>query len=203
MRYTDYTGILPAQEKGKDLEVNSVCQMDSVQHAADFFRIARARLLDVNHWHEVAGTLSAEFVLTNAAGQRLERPVREGDFIRIDIPGPGSAAGGGYDWVRVQSLKEFEEEHTRSIAFQVRPTSNPTNDEPATAHFYGEEASSTFAVSQVETTVAAFVVDRNLVPNDEGAHFLDAFRNSTIGIAALGMFSKVQWQNLVNGLVQR
>jgi hypothetical protein len=202
MQYTDYTEILPAQLIGKDLEVSAECRPGAVGVASSVFLLAKERLLDVNSWHETAGLVSAKFEVMDVEARPMDRQVKEGDFIRIDIPGPGSTAGEGYDWVQVIALREYEKENTRSIAFQVRPTSNPVGGDPSIAHFYGEVATSTFAVNQVDDVVAAFVVDRNLLPNDEGAHLLDKIRNSTIGIAALGMFSKVQWQNLVNGIVK-
>jgi hypothetical protein len=201
MQYTDYTGILPAQRVGKELETSEESVFHSENAADDFYSIARRRLLDVNHWHEIAGFVSAKFQLVDANGAALDREMQEGDLIKIDIPGPGSSVGQGYDWVRIIRLKTYEDGSIQSIAFQVRPTKNPTSDEIAIAHFYGDEATSTFAVNKVGMTIAAFVIDRNLLPNEESANLVDKLRNSAVGIGALGMFSKLQWKGLVTGIV--
>jgi len=37
---------------------------------------------------------------------RRQRRALEGDFIKVDIPGPGPGVGNGYDWVRIESIEE-------------------------------------------------------------------------------------------------
>ena len=57
------------------------------------------RLQNVNQWKEYAGNISADFRLVDKAGREVQRQAKKGDYFKIDIPGPGSQSGDGYDWV--------------------------------------------------------------------------------------------------------
>lgn len=67
---------------------------------------------------------------------------------KIDIPGPGSSEGDGYDCVCVEDVKEVSEGDMQSTGFHVRPSQNPFGEKNETAHFYSNEATSNFIVTR-------------------------------------------------------
>src|SRR5688500_20159820 len=98
--------IIPPQHEGgkKDIE-HHVTAIDN-DDARKLFVIARNRLLDVNRWHELVGVLSAKFILTDANGKEVHRTAEVGDYFKIDLPGPGSAEGKGFDWVYIEAIDD-------------------------------------------------------------------------------------------------
>ena len=89
----DYTGIIPAQYTGKEIEVTASLEKGDSGSARLFYTISRDRLLDINNWHKLAGMISAKFQLVDNKGEHVNRKAETGDYIRVDIPGPGPAAG--------------------------------------------------------------------------------------------------------------
>jgi hypothetical protein len=202
MKQKDFTGIVPDQYTGEEIETQSSIDLKNENEAQAFYEVAKARLLNVNSWHFIAGMVSGKFQLTDAHGEKLNRNVEIGDYFRIDIPGPGSSEGDGYDWVYVEDLKEITEENVQSIGFRVRPSENPLGEKNEIAHFYTDDATSNFIVTREGNTVTAIIIDRNLKPNDESESKADRIRHVAVGIGAIGLFSKIQWKNLTDGLVK-
>ena len=58
-----------------------------------YLKKVRQKLLEVNGWLRVAGALCARFQLVDNKGHGLDRDLREGDFLKIDIPGPAARPG--------------------------------------------------------------------------------------------------------------
>jgi hypothetical protein len=203
MEKKNYTGIVPGQHSGKEIDTENSVDCNSEQEAHTLFKAAKARLLDVNHWHEVAGKALAVFQLTDARGQEVNRRMQQGDYFKIDIPGPGSKSGEGYDWVRVESVEETEQPHVHSVGIRVRPASNPQNNDDEVAHFYSKQSTSNFIVTREGRRVTASVYDRNTSTNEESGNVADAIRNTTVGAGAIAIFSKIQWKSLVEGLLRR
>jgi hypothetical protein len=199
MKKKNDTGIVPGQHTGKKIDTESVVDCDTEAAAKSLYQEAKARLLDVNHWHEVAGKALAVFHLTDATGQEVNRTVQQGDHFKIDIPGPGSTSGEGYDWVRVESVEETVD----SIGIRVRPAPNPKNKDEEVAHFYSDQSTSNFIVTRAGSKVTASVYDRNTSTNEDSGNVADAIRNSTVGAGAIAFFSKIQWKSLVEGLLRR
>lgn len=71
------------------------------------------------------------------------------------------------------------------------------------AHFYDDEATSNFIVTREVNKVKASIIDRNIKPNENTSAFTDKVRDIAVGIGAIGGFSKIQWKNLANGIVER
>ena len=203
MKSKDYTNIVPPQVTGKDVEADASIELDNDTAAIDFYEIAKKRLLDVNQWHELAGLISAKFQLTDENGNELHDEVQQGNYIRVDIPGPGSKEGDGYDWVFVEELSEVAFENIQSIGFRVRPSTNPKEGSEHIAHFYDPAATSNFMVSREGIVVTATIIDRNIKPNDDAESVTDKIRHTVAGMAAIGSFSKMQWQNLAEGLIKK
>lgn len=203
MEKKNYTGIVPGQHSGKEIDTEKSVDCADEQEARALFDEARARLLDVNHWQEVAGKAMATFQLTDENGQEVQRTVQQGDYFKIDIPGPGSKSGEGYDWVRVESVEETEQPGVHSVGVRVRPASNPQNKDEEVAHFYSDQSTSNFIVTREGNKVTASVYDRNTSTNDESGNVADAIRNTTVGAGAIAIFSRIQWKSLVEGLLRR
>jgi len=120
---------IPPQHTGASTNTAFSIMLSSLEESRERFRRARARLLDVNHWHDFAGPLSASFTLTDGTGRELNHPAQEGDHIRINLPGPGSKTGDGYDWVAIEQIedKTTSSGKTAYVAIRVRPSVNPSN----------------------------------------------------------------------------
>lgn len=201
--YQDHIDILEVQKTGKEVATHACSKFSDRMQAIEFYKTARQRLLEINHWHQIAGFISATFRLTNNRGVDIDNLPEKGNYLKIDVPGPGSFVGDGYDWVRIEAIKEAESEHLQTIGIRVRPAPNPMSDSERIAHFYDDTATSNFIVSRAYDEVCAFVIDRNVKPNDDAASITDKIRDTTMGIGALSLFSKIQWNNLVKGLVKK
>ncbi len=139
------------------------------------------------------------------AGQRSQRSAPQpGDYIRIGLPAPGSPAGEGYDWVRVELVETLDDpagEHEH-FALRVRLSDNPRNNRDDVAHFYTDAATSTFLVERNGHVVTAGVHGRNEVPNVEQAESLvDKARNTLVALPALAGLAKMQWTSLIQGVL--
>ena len=139
----------------------------------------------------------------SGSNEKLDRNVETGDYLRIDIPGPGSTEGDGYDWAYVEEKKEVAEGNIQSIGFRVRPSKNPVSQKDEIAHFYSNDATSNFIVTRENNTVTALIIDRNLKPNNESDSIIDKIRHVAVGLGAIGVFSKIQWKNLAEGLIKK
>ena len=203
MKQKDYTGIIPPQYTGTQIEVDATVELKDIDEARAFYIVAKSRLLQVNNWHHVAGIISARFQLIDAAGNEVDRHAAKNDYLKIDIPGPGSTEGGGYDWVMIEALYEVSDAENESIGFRVRPCKNPFENKNKIAHFYADEATSNFIVIREGTNVIAWVVDHNLMPNDDAGSLVDKIRDAAVGMGALTLFSKIQWQGLVDGIIKQ
>lgn len=65
----------------------------------------------------MAGTLSANFQLTDPKGEIADRMVQKDDYFRIDIAGLGSKSGEGYDWAHVEDVNEVHSKTINSVLF--------------------------------------------------------------------------------------
>ncbi len=202
MERNDYLGIVPEQITGKQIEADASIILKDDEGARSLFSIVKHRLLHVDQWHQIAGMLSAEFRLTDGNGNTIIRTPEPGDFLKVDIPGPGSKEGDGYDWARIEDVRSVDESDRQGIGFRVRPTNNPTGDKNEVAHFYDDTATSSFLVLREKNIVTAWIVDRNIKPNTEPVSLIDKVRDSVVGMSALIKFSEIQWQKLADGLIR-
>lgn len=194
---------IPQQQTGAQSNTVSEQTFHTEAEARQFFDTVRSRLLQVYRWHEWAGAGTAEFFLTDAAGNVVKRDPLPGDHFKIDIPGPGTRTGDGFDWVRIEAVEEVHDAQSDCVLLRVRPATNPQNDHTDVAHFFSEEATSNFLVKREGTTVSAAVHGRNEKPNVSADTVVDKLRNTAVATTAVTAFSKLQWKALVNGLVQR
>ncbi|HUC81241.1 MAG TPA: hypothetical protein VMR70_10015 [Flavisolibacter sp.] len=195
--------IIPEHESGVDVNVEDRVTLSSEREARDFFGVVKSRLLQVNRWKEWAGALSASFQLTNERGEEIEGHPQQGYYFRINIPAPGIVSGEGYDWVRIEEVKEETEADCEYVAIRVRPAPSPANENKDVAHFYTDEATSNFIVRRDGASVTAGVYGRNEKPNVKADTIIDKIRNVFVGTGGVSGFSKLQWKALVSGLLER
>ena len=143
------------------------------------------------------------FQLSDATVTAIDRVVRPGDYFRINIPGPNNKKGQGYDWVRVEEVEEQLQHHFHVwAAIKVRPAAPPFNKENNTAHFFSNDATSSFLVERRGRLVTASVFGRNEKPNEESDGIIDKLRNTIVAVSAMLGFSKPQWKSLVKGIIK-
>jgi hypothetical protein len=195
--------IVPEQQSGIETNTETSVEFNSPEEAKTFYQKVKRRLLNVNDWQRFAGTLTADFQLTDKEGKEVNRTAEKGDYFKIDIPGPGPVTGDGFDWVQVEAIEEKEEEDMQSIALRVRPAANPNNERKDVAHFFSVEATSCFMAKREKNVVTAAIYGRNEKPNTDTETIVDKARNTAIATGAITGLAKLQWKSLVNGLVKK
>lgn len=203
MKEKNYTGLIPVNTSGKSINAEKYITVENTEAARLLFMSAKKALLNVNEWHSLAGLISAKFQIVDAMGINANRDVIKGDYFKIDIPGPGSKSGDGYDWVYVEDINEINKNNIESIGFRVRPCANPLNNTNNVAHFYSNTSTSTFIITRENNMVIAGIYDRNTKPNAKANSLIDQVRDTVIGINALTSFSKIQWKNLVKAFLNQ
>lgn len=195
--------IIPRQKEGAKKDIDHTVVAADENDARKLFMIARNRLVDVNHWHQYAKPITAVFWLTDSNGNKVDRTVEKGDHFKIDLPGPGSVEGSGYDWVRVEAIedKSNADGPAEYIAFRVRPASDPKQQGENVAHFLNDRSTSTFALMRDGSEVTAAVFSRNEVPNTKTTAMTDKVRNTVVAATAVMGFSNIQWKNLMKGIL--
>ena len=193
--------IIPAQYTGTEINAERTVTCSTADEAKLVFETARQRLQNVNQWHEVAGQLSAKFQLFNDQVEEVDREVQKGDYFQVDIPGPGSTTGKGYDWVQVEDLAEEHDNNSSLLAFRVRPTSNPTTNADKAAHFFSSESTSTFLVKRENEKVTVGIYDRNAKPNTETENLIDKTRNLAVATSGILGVTKLHWQHLADRIL--
>nr|WP_068891944.1 hypothetical protein [Pedobacter panaciterrae] len=192
---------VPSQQTGTEMNAVEKREMASEAEAILFFKTVKDRLLDVNQWDKIAGGAMSNFFLTDSNGNPVERRATRGDRIKINIPGPGTQAGSGYDWVEIEEIKEQHLNGSEILSMQARPASNPLNLNEDIAHFLTEAATSTFQVKRIGNIIYAEEHGRNEVPNNQTSNTVDNVRNTFVGWGAKIGFSYPQWKALVKGLL--
>jgi len=194
--------VIPPHTEGKRLDCFESIEFASAEEARRFYEIARDRLLHVQQWAKITDIPSATFTLMDRGRQELDRAAAVGDFIRIDIPGPGLPSSRGYDWVRVEDVARDSTPDYQRTVLTLRPTPDPTNDNPDTAHFFTHLATSTLLVEQRGNSVSAHYAGRNEVVNTENRGIVDNLRNFLVGFTAKMGASFPQWKALVAAIVK-
>lgn len=196
--------IIPARTIGKNTDLEHDVTLDSREEALNTFKRACKRLLNPPLWHKLGGSLSAEFNLTAADGKEQNRLAEEGDHFRIDIPGPGSSTGDGYDWVKVEVIDDKSDAlgEMEIFALRVRASSNPNKGTDDTAHFFQDTATSTFIIERNGNKVTASYHGRNETPNTKTDKTSNNIRNSMVALGAAVGLSELQWMALIKALLE-
>ncbi|SEA40399.1 hypothetical protein [Pedobacter hartonius] len=191
---------IPEQHTGGKLDTIAKAEFLTAADAKDFYQIAKRRLLHPSKWAEICEVPLSTFTLTDTEGNTLTREAREGDYLKIDIPGPGTHSGDSFDWVRIEKIEEEVSADSEIVSLQARPAANPASDDTSTAHFFTSLATSTFQVKRTGNLVYAEEHGRNEVPNTDTSHLADNIRNTLVGWTAKIGLSYPQWKSLVKGI---
>lgn len=196
------SSLVPENTQGKLLDIEHHVIEDSLEMAIKTFERAAARLVNPPVWHLLAGDLSANFYLYSQDSNNKRLAVVN-DYFSIDIPGPGSTAGDGLDWVKVEVLqKDMEPDCDESVAMTLRASKNPENATAVVAHFFKEEATSTFVIKRTGNTVSVSYHGRNEVANTTDVPLVDKLRNTVVATGAKVGLSDIQWELLIKGFLQ-
>ncbi len=200
----DHNDLIPEQHTGIQKKSSESVEFDSVEAARQFFQVARKRLLDINNWQHISTGLSSTFILRDAQGQSIGHRFPEvGDYMQIDIPGPEPKAGDGHDWVRIEAIEETKNTAADEMTIiRVRPAPSPVDNQAEVAHFLDDQATSTFAVFRLGSTVTAEVYGHNETANTHTEGLADKVRNVVVAVGSWLGFSDAQWGNLTKGIVQ-
>lgn len=122
--------------------------------AKQAFKRQRNALLNVNCWDKLAAGPNT-FQLFDKHGERsLHARAYQGDFIKIDAPGPTPA-----NWVVIETIKVAR----KYVRLVVRPSYDPTKrpiDPEVTAHLFRSKATNTFSLKRTKKLVLAAIVGR-------------------------------------------
>lgn len=196
--------LIPPEIKGKNINLEKSVELDTNDEAVYVFKRACNRMLNPASWHKLCGSASAEFTLNNEKAEEEHRLAKKGDLFKIDIPGPGPSGGDGYDWVRVEFVEEIDNpgRDEESCGMKLRASQPPFNEGKDTAHFFKEDATSSFVISRVKNKVSASYHGRNEIPNTSTDNNADNIRNSMIAIGAFAGLSELQWSTLLKGFLE-
>ena len=196
--------IIDSQEEGACKNFVEKITANTIEEANSLFQKAKHKLLDVNRWHIYSGTHTT-FQLTDPTGNEVSRIPIKGDYFKIDIPGPGSKAGEGYDWVYVKKITQKNDStgQIEYVAINVHPASLPSKKQEGIAHFLSDKASSSFIVKREGLKVSAEIYGRNEQPNLEAPSVFDKTRNALIAGAAIMGMANIQWGALAKGLLSK
>ena len=195
---------IPVNFSGKPLDLEAKVNESSIGEAIRTFDRACKPLLNPPLWHSLAGSFSAKFFLVTAQNADPHRLIEPGDFLKIDIPGPGPSEGDGYDWVRVTaSTKLLNNDADQIYGLKLQASQNPLHNNNVTAHFFKEEATSTFIIKRNGLSVQCNYHGRNEMPNNSNTALTDKLRNTLVAGSAVAGISALQWQALINGLLEK
>lgn len=165
------------------------------------FKILQKRFLLINQWKSYCGSAFADFKLYDSEGNPAEREPQKGDFIRINIPGPGEPEAKGFDWVEIIDMCYYQDPVSETISMTCRPSGNPQNKKNShIAHFYSAKATSTFMIYRDSLHLKAAVYGRNESPNFN-AKCIDIVRNLVVAAGGMMGIAKIQWKQLTDGFL--
>lgn len=194
--------VIPRQKKGARSDTHYSVRAATEQLARELFQKARLNLLNVNSWHSLAGS-GAVFQLVDEKGEEVNELVNKGNYIRIHIPAvPGSKQGRGNEWVKVEKIEEGHLNHHEFTAIRVRPAVPPFADKAEVAHFFSDEATSSFCAVRNSSKVTVSVLGRNETPNTRTHNQLTWIRNLIVSLGAILGFNKPQWKSLARGIIR-
>jgi hypothetical protein len=197
--------LIPEPIKGKQTDLKETVTLASKEDAVQTYKQACEKMLNPSLWHPLAGKLSAIFTVTDHNGEPVNELAGKGRYLQIDIPGPGPKAGQGFDWVQIELIvNESNPEAAEEYAgMKVRACSHPKIVSTDTAHFFQDQATSSFVIERKGNTVNACYYGRNEIPNTETGNTLDKIRNSLVASGAMAGLSEAQWSALLKAFLYR
>jgi hypothetical protein len=203
METTTNSTFIPINTTGKPVNIQYAVTERTIEEALDTFNRACKRLLNPSVWKVLAGAASATFKLVGRDGEELHRLLSENDYIAIDIPGLGSIDGDGFDWVKVESIEEnIDAQSLQSFGIRLRLCISPKENN-GTAHFFSDDATSTFIIKRSANTITASYHGRNERSNFKSFCLADKIRNALVTTGAIAGLSELQRSTLIGGLLHK
>ena len=161
-----------------------------------FFAATKSEMVDIDEWNRNSSATS--YALFDETASVVERtPISVGHFIRIGLYG-----GGKYDWVRVISIVDEDDEFIITVQPSEDPTKRP-RDRNSISHFFGPEARNNFCLQRNEKTVAFYIIGLN---EKQNVAFTDGLIESArnAAVANVGYYSGLQkavWKQFASNFI--
>jgi len=196
--------LIPEQIKGKENNIHYSKTFGSQPEALVAFERAYDRMNDPLQWHKLTRVIIARFLLPSDPNLNHYPLIREGNFFRIEIPGPGPNTGDGYDWVKVDTVidEKNPKASTELFGMTFRACSNPEGNSNTTAHFFQSLATSTFITRRNYNTLTSSYHGRNEIPNTHTHSTLGNIRNAYVALGAGAGLSETVWSILIKSFLQ-
>ncbi|MGJ1317152.1 hypothetical protein ACR776_01195 [Sphingobacterium spiritivorum] len=193
---------IPIQQTGRSMDASeSICFPEKVD-AKDFYEIVRNRLLRIDKWYALAELPMASFIQIDQNGQETTDLPKVGNFIKIDIPGPGLSSTRGFDFVRIERIDETDEDNLQTLTLTLRPSTDPIDQsDNEIKHFFKDIATSTLQIQRINNSINVNYFGRNELMNLDVEALTDKLRNFFVGMGARLGASFPQWKLLLKGLV--
>lgn len=200
----EFIAMIPEHKQGKQNDITHSITFENGEDARKAFVRAYKRLLNPITWHKLGGLFSAELALFNVDGVLKKTLAERGDLFRINLPGPGPRAGGGYDWVVVEEVAMHNDSHAENewVGIRLRPSENPQSENSEIAHFFKDSGTSTLIILREDDKVTASYHGRNEIANVNTESTFDNVRNAIIGSSALIGLSDDQWSKLTKAFLE-
>lgn len=196
--------LIPIQSKGKENNLQSVKTLTSLDEANALFQLAYQRINNPLRWHHLTGIVVTRFLLPEDTSLNHEPLISEGNYLRIEIPGPGTATGNGFDWIKIDTVvHDIDIERQKELfGMTFRACSNPEKNTDTTAHFFQSSSTSTFIIQRQQLTVTASYHGRNEIPNVHTESLLGNIRNAFVAVGAAAGLSETMWGILVKSFLK-
>lgn len=194
---------IPNHLEGAFHDTESQKDYDSPGLAAQDFIILKERLLSINHWKDYCGKASADFKVFTPDGEFSHKSPRTGDYIRIDIPGPGDVKNKGYDWVEITEMtdKYLDVDELESYLIISQPSKAPKNKNGQIAHFYSKDSTASFRIARGANFVRIGIYGRNEKPNFRKKNIFNKIRSFLISFGGFSQFTKIEWKCVAESLI--
>lgn len=182
-------------ESQKDYEIPGLAAKD--------FIVLKERLLSINNWKDYCGKASADFKVFTSEGEFSHRNPKTGDYIRIDIPGPGDFKSKGYDWVEITEMsdKYVDNDELESFLIISKPSRSPKSEDGQIAHFYSQESTASFRIARCTNFIRIGIYGRNEKPNFRKKNILNKIRNFLISFGGFSQLTKIEWKCVAESLI--
>lgn len=194
---------IPQQVEGREMNASENLTFENNIAAKEFYKILYERLLNINEWHTLLPIPMTRFIHLNSAAVSTTIRPQEGDYVKIDIPGPGLPTTDGFDYVQIVRIDQSDQPDHQALTLTLRPCPSPTKSmDSEIQHFFQNIATSTLQIQRIGEFVTANYFGRNEVINIDVASLSDKIRNLIIGLGAKMGASFPQWKLLLKGLMQ-
>ena len=194
---------IPEQTEGAFHDTESRKNYQVLESAARDFQILKDRFFAINHWKDYCGKGSADFKVFDTDGVFVNRIPKTGDYIRIDIPGPGDLENKGYDWVKIMEVSDqyLLDNELESFTVVCYPSSPAKAADGKIAHFYSSASSSSFRIARGSDFISVGIYGRNEKPNFRKKNLLNKIRSFLISFGGFARFTKIEWKCVADSLL--